>query len=121
MLLLALASGSALAEWVEFARNDDFTGYVDSSNASGVDETVKVWSLLDYRTTKTNAGRKFQSVKARYEYDCGKKQSRKLFSSIHSENMGEGEVVDSSYKVGNWEPILPHSILEAVWKIACTK
>ena len=119
VMLLAFVSGSAGAEWFEFGRNENFTGYIDSASVSRAGNLVRVSTLIDYRAVNTNAGKKYVSVKAQHEFDCGEGQARKLFTSLHSKNMGKGEIVSYSYKTDVFEPIQPFSILEAIWKIAC--
>jgi hypothetical protein len=119
LMLLAAVSGNAVAEWVEFTRNNDFVGYIDTANIVEADNKLKVWSLLDYSTVKTISGKSYLSVKAQHEFDCGKGQAGKLFTSLHSGNMGRDGVVSSSYRSENMEPVQPGSILELILKIVC--
>lgn len=118
-ILLVIVSGGARADWFEFGHNENFTGYIDSASLRRAGNLVRVSSMIDYKMANTNAGEKYASVKAQHEFDCGEGQVRKLFTSLHSGNMGKGEIVSYSYKIENYEPIQPFSILEAIWKIAC--
>jgi hypothetical protein len=119
IVLLTVVSSSAVAEWTVFGHNDEFIGYVDSASISRAGNLVRVSSLIDYKTVKTESGKAYVSVKAQHEFDCTEGQVRKLFLSEHSETMGNGEIVSYSYKAGTFEPIQPFSILEALWVVAC--
>jgi hypothetical protein len=37
----------------------------------------------------------------------------------YSNHMGIGEIVPNNVVTGEWEPVLPESIGEALWKYAC--
>jgi hypothetical protein len=119
MVLLAIASGSAAADWAVFSRNNDFTGYIDSTSIIRTNNLVRVSSLIDFRAVRTDAGKTFVSVKAQHEFNCAEGQVRKLFLSELSGSMGKGEIVNYSYKIGNFELIQPSSILEALWRVVC--
>ena len=118
-VLLTVVSSSAVADWSVFGQNNEFTGYVDSASIRRANNLVRVSSLIDYKAVKNDAGKIFVSVKAQHEFDCTEGRVRKLFISEHSGNMGKGEIVNFSYKVGNFEPVQPSSILEALWIAAC--
>jgi hypothetical protein len=119
MILLTVISFSAMADWIEFGHNPDFTGYVDSVRVSRAGNLVRVTSLIDYKAAKTDAGRTFLSVKAQHEFNCTEAQVRKFYLAEYSGSMGKGEIVRVSYKIDDFEPIQPFSILEQLWKAAC--
>lgn len=119
IVLLAVFSSSAVAEWTTFGHNDEFIGYVDSGSISRAGNLVRLSSLIDYKAVKSETGKTYVSVKAQHEFDCTEGQVRRLFLSEHSEKMGNGEIVSYSYKIGAFEPIQPFSILEALWIVAC--
>ena len=118
-ILLAVVSSSAVAEWAVVVNNDEFVGYVDSASISRSDKVVRVSSLIDYKTAKAEAGKNYVSVKAQHEFNCAEGQVRKLYLSEYSGKMGNGELVNYSYKIGNFEQIQPYSILSALRIFAC--
>ena len=122
MLLLAVVSASAMAEWVEVGRGKSDTLYVDVSAIRGTDDKAKMWALNDYKAPQRPGKRRpFMSEKAQFEYDCKEQQSRLLYFTSHSGNMAGGEIVDYNIVPGEWTRIAPGSGLEALWKIACGK
>lgn len=97
MMLLAVMSSSAVAEWVPVVGNETVgaTAYADPATIRKTGNKVKMWDLLDYKTAQGDAGMQYMSMKAQTEYDCKEEQSRPLYLSFHSENMGKGKVVDT--------------------------
>lgn len=119
MMLLAAMSQGAAAEWVDAGHNGDFTAYTDPATIRRSGNRVRMLSLIDHKAAMTKSGKAYISVKAQHEFDCKEGQARILFSSLHSGNMGKDKIVWSSYSSDNFEPILPSSILETLWKVAC--
>lgn len=118
-ILLAAVSHSASAEWVNSGHNDALTAYISPDTIHRSGDRVRMLSLIDHKAVTSNAGMTYLSVKAQHEYDCKKGSVRILFSSAHSENMGKGIIVGSSYNHGDFELIQPRSIVETLWKTAC--
>lgn len=122
MLLLALASSGAMAEWVEVASRKTHTIYVDPTTIRGTDNQVRMWVLNNHMLTQWLDNREsFKSEKAEYEYDCKLAQSRLLYFTLHTESMAGGEVVDFNVVPSQWMRISAGSGLEFLWKIACGK
>ena len=119
LLLLAVASSNAMAEWVEISHNAKFTVYTNPATIRNKDDMATVWKLSDYKTAQSLGGHTHLSEKVQFEYDCKEKQNRLLYFSWHSGNMGGGEVVYSGSGTNRWEPVPQGSINEAVLKIAC--
>lgn len=125
-LFVVFISNSAVAEWIFITNSKFFDGtslYVDYATIRKKGRTVKMWSLLDFRNKqKLPSGDNFLSVKTQDEYDCEEEQNRELYNLALSENMGLGQavhIVDApSFK---WQPIVPESHGETLWKIACNK
>ena len=102
MMLLAVMSSSAMAEWVLYGFSNGskkgiiITVYADPATLIKSGNTVKMWSIFDYnKAQKDPNSPSFMSVKRQEEYDCKEEQERLLFFSWHSENMGRGDVVYS--------------------------
>lgn len=131
MILLTVVSSSAMARWVEIGNNENYTTYVDSTTVRKAGNKVKMWSLFDYKVVFPSIeGRLTLSAKRQDEFDCKKVQSRVIDRSVHSENMGRGEVVYAEHYMGNnpagsgvglFASIAQGSILETMWKYACEK
>jgi hypothetical protein len=122
MLLLAVVSGGASADWIKVGSNETDTLYVDPSTIRWNDDTAKMWAMNDFKVTQRLDERQpFKSEKVEYEYDCKLAQSRLLYFTSHADNMAAGEVVDFNFVPGDWARVPPGSGLEELWKIACGK
>ncbi len=122
MLLLAVVSSGAMAEWVHVGGNDRFTLYADPTTVSESGNMVKMLRLTDFETAQGNIGEHYMSTRRQDEYNCVIEQRRIIFITAHTENMGEGYVVRSVVnKPGDWKSISPGSQGEAVWEFACGK
>lgn len=121
MMLLAVVSSSAMAEWVKVAIFEDkgATCYVDRTTLLKVENRVKMWFLLDYREAQKLVGIPYLSVLEQYEFDCKEEQSRRLYYSLQSGNMGGGDMVYKYSDAGKWESNPPGSGGEILWKAAC--
>ena len=115
MLVPAVVSSSAMAEWVAVGSSKTDTLYVAPSTIRGADNRSKMWALTDYKTTQRLDNREpFTSEKAEYEYDCKEQQSRLLYFTSHTGNMAEGEVVDYNIVPGEWTRFPPGSALDVL-------
>lgn len=120
MMLLGVVSGSAAAEWVEVGGNETTTTYADPATIRKAGNMVKMRHLLDYTKARVIEGLKpHLSVKMQDEYDCKQERTRTLSISLHSGNMGEGEVLGTSTKPGNWRPVPPDTLVETLREFAC--
>ncbi len=119
ILLLLTASGNAMAEWIAIGRSDSDVLYVDPSTIRATDNVVRLWALNDVVLPKTAADDPVRSEMTEYEYNCRSPQSRLLYFTSYSANMGQGEVVDFNFAPSDWMQISPGTGLEALWKIAC--
>jgi hypothetical protein len=134
LMILAVVSSNAAAEWVEVVKAGDDDYYADPSTILKSGNMVKMWELRnsnwsdefknlmkgleatfpDYRKTAL-------SVKMQIEFDCKEQQTRTLFVYNYTGNMGLGEIIPSTIDTDKWEPIVPDSVAEALWKYACGK
>lgn len=123
MLLLAVVSNSAIAEWIGVGSSDGIDIYVDKTTIRKNGSMVKMWSLNDYKTVHKDAyfseGNAYLSIASQGEYDCKGEQARLLSFASYSKNMGYGNAVYSHTDNYIWEPFVPESITEALWKFAC--
>lgn len=119
-ILLAGAGGSAAAEWVGVGRNESNVLYADPATIRRDGDLVKMWNLVDLRIARTDlGGTNYFSQKAEFEYDCNDRQVRLLSYSWHTGKMGGGQTGESNSVPDDWEPILPESGMEFLWRVAC--
>jgi len=123
MGVLAMMSYSALAEWAFIEGNEKQKAYADPATLHKMGDRVIMWSMIDLKVAeKLSDGKPFLSWTTQYEFECKKKQSRKLAASMHSEKMGSGEITNSlDFESPQWEVIPSNSKGEALWKFACDK
>jgi hypothetical protein len=122
MMLLAGMSRSAAAEWVKVANIPNMTAYADPATIRKTGNTVQILTLYDYTTAQfTGSNKSYLSSKGQSEYDCAKMRKRTISVSGHSEKMAEGEVIAIGSVPGEWEPVSPRSLGEALWHFACGK
>ncbi|HYA21521.1 MAG TPA: surface-adhesin E family protein [Burkholderiales bacterium] len=121
-LLLAAFSANAAAEWVRVASFEKYIAYVDPTTISGSGTMVKMWSLLDYKTTQESpSGKVYLSGTILHEYDCQGERFRTLSYSLYTGPMGLGDAIFTDSGEGKWNPVHPETAGEYSWKFACGK
>ena len=74
LVLLAMLSSGAAAEWVAFGESGSgdtyFDIYVDPATIRRSGNMVKMWNMHDYKTARVIGGKAHLSVKMQTEYDC---------------------------------------------------
>lgn len=125
MILLAVVSSSAMAEWVKVYFNHTETFYVDFASIQKEGNTMKMKSLTDFKTAqKTRNGIAYLSIIEAGKYDCKEGKVQVSASTMHSKKMGGGRTVliDSSLLYyADWVPLAHDSIDQILWKHACGK
>ncbi len=123
MMILAIVSSNAAAEWVFVGSSKDgMTVYADPNRILKAGNKVKIWRLFDFNSSQKAIGvSAYMSNKGQEEFDCKEILIRTLGFYFYSENMGNGEVVSSNTDADKWNPVLPDSISETLWKFACKK
>jgi len=123
MALLVLASESAYGDWSLFATDGKGnTVYIDRDTALRKGSIVKIWVLLDGRTVhETVEGKPFLSSRTLHQYDCQKERFRFLSYALFSENMGSGQVVESSHSMLEWERVPPKGSARRLLNFVCKK
>ena len=120
--LFAIMSNGAFAAWVDVGDTETVTAYVDTATIQAKGNVVTMWDLLDYKKAQEiPTGQSFRSVRAQTEYSCSNKNSRPLAASAHTDKMARGSTVHAVNQPGNWRPVAPRSLDEAMWNIACGK
>ncbi len=131
LLLLLIFSTNTLAEWTKIGANADVTSYIDVKSvqkegdeilAWALGNKVKVWMMNDYMTTQNQInGMKYSSDIVHYEYDCEKETQLILSAKSFSGHLGLGDIIGSVGLSNSTEEIVPGSISEIRYKIACDK
>ena len=126
LLLLLMVSTNLFAEWTRFIGSADgsMTVYGDFETIKRKGSKVKMWSVNDFKTVQLIpvSNTKFLSTVARQEYDCEEETKRILDGYWYSGNMKQGEIVYSFTNIKEEaESIMPGSIDEVLFKIACYK
>jgi hypothetical protein len=118
LMLLAVVSNSAMAEWSNVGRDNVATFYVDYSTIKKTRRTVTMWYLFDYKSPQ---GGNYLSFKSRAEFECDKQQFKQDFVSYYAGDMGNGAVRKTEQGTNKWVPIPPGSTALILWKAACIK
>ena len=120
LALMSTVSFGAMAEWTEIDQNPKFTSYVDLNTIRRSNNNAKIWVLRNYKSLTTSAsGSTYFSSRARNEYDCRDERVRRIDLSAHSERMATGSTVFSYSDGDEWSSVVPDSIGEHIFKIAC--
>ena len=125
LLLLLMMSTNVTAEWTPVSRsgNGDTTVYVDFKTIKRKGHKVKMWVLMDFKTVKISTvdNIRYLSDFGLDEYDCEEENRQNITYYWYSGNMRTGEIIYSSLDKGKLIPIVPDSIDETLFKIACGK
>ena len=123
MMLLAVVSSSAMAEWVELATTDISTFYVEPTTIRKSGNKVKMWVLENFNSVQEFSGDKYLSQKAQDEFDCKEMMRRALSMTLFHGNMGTGGFtnISGNKKPRKWYSVEPDSTQEVFWKFACGK
>ena len=123
LLLLLLISTNIMAEWTEVSSDDDgMTAYVDFGTIKKKGHKVKMWELFDYKTVINVMNIRFLSSVSLDEYDCEEVTKKGIGLYHYSGNMRTGVNI-YSLEDNQEKPhqIIPGSISEVTFKIACGK
>lgn len=120
MILLAVVSSRAMAEWVMVGSSGgDMTTYVSPATIHKDGNIVKMWYMHDFKSVQESAGDRFLSITFQGEYDCKEVKSRILSYTWYSGNKGGGNVKLTETSPANWNSVFPGSTEETVFKYAC--
>lgn len=123
-LLLAALPQTAFAAWVRAGGNHNVVCYADTDSITRTGNLARMKSLLDFATAQKerSVGKKpYLSQRDEREYDCHNERYRLLRFSLRAGHMFAGELVRSNADDGEWNPVQPGSLGEALWKTACGK
>lgn len=119
IMVLAILSSNAMAEWIRVNSTDEFTAYVNPSSIRKNGNRVKMWSMYDFNQMQNQGNGPFMSAVNQSEYDCKEEQGRMLATTGYYGNMSKGRTIFSAAQATGWMPIVPGSIDNALWNAAC--
>ena len=99
------------------------TVYVDPDSIRREGNLVTLWQLIDFKWMQGNSRgpHRFFSTKTHKQFDCAEERLRLLAFTQFSHRMGTGIPADGYVDQGNWIPVEPESINQALWEMACGK
>ena len=124
---LLLTVGPAYAEWVEVGGKveegrTEYTLYADPDTIDRIEDVVKLWALMDFKTTQIVPNPPYMSVKSQREFDCTKEHMRVLAITVFSGNMAGGKAVYSSSNFNDQGTLFePPIVAQRLWRFACGK
>ena len=121
LTLLLLIWVPAFADWLPAYELPQLatTIFVDPQTILKEGDHVKISVLYDSKTAQFGRGGPLHSTQARSEFDCSQVRSRVLALTDFSGNEGSGKVVYSNSAEQKWEPVVPGSVSQTLWKVAC--
>jgi hypothetical protein len=123
ILMLAVVSSSAMAEWVYFGEDGEGKAkiYVEPTTIRKSSNKVKIWTLFDFKSPLEKSSKGIMSISSQFEFDCKEEQNRVIYEIHYPKNMGKGHMVADFNNPGTWMPNPPHSIHHAVSEFVCGK
>lgn len=117
-----MISAPAQAQWVKVDTTDVAVVYADPATRQVGRGLVKMWELVDYRSTQLFSGKPFRSSRVLREFDCRAREMRTLAFTIFTGSMASGGVVHSHRaEQSPWQLIEPYSVGESSMKLACAR
>ena len=120
LFLLSVVTVPALAEWKSIGSVESYDVYIDSTTVRRTGNLARMWQLRNYRTAqKSDDGRSYLSEVIQSEYDCIQEKQHLIAYTEYLGKMGTGGVVNVGNRATEWAPVVPGSVGEALWKVAC--
>ena len=123
LLLPLMMSPPSYAAWQFLGATSDGTAYlIDPSTKKSKGQLIEMHTMQNLRSARLVNGQKFRSAVGQTLYNCSDRTSATTLIRQFSGELGEGKVVSSFKQKPNeiiWDAILPNTILEKEWQIAC--
>lgn len=128
-VVLMMSCSVSWAEWElcgSTGQGDEMmTIYCDKSTIKRNGSISRMWGLKNSSKARTDSlGNRFMSYKVLETYNCREETVATISIVFYSGLSGEGNVVwsgSTQERQLNWEPIVPGTSGETLWKIACGK
>jgi len=126
LIMLLLVSTNIFAEWTSVSDatlgDNNFDAYIDLKSIRKDGNKVQLSYLLDFTIVQKVMDFRYWSTVDHYEFDCSEETERQLDAYWYSENMMQGDVVESETNIKDQpKPITPKTINEIFFNIACSK
>jgi len=122
-LLPLMISPPSHAAWQFLGATSDGTAYlIDPSTKKNRGQLIEMHTMQNLRSARLVNGQKFRSAVGQTLYNCSERTSATTWIRQFSGELGEGKVVSSFKQKPKeiiWDAILPNTILEKEWQIAC--
>lgn len=122
-LVCALFCGSAAADWSLVGGNQTiYSAYADRESVRRSGDSAQMLGLYDFLMADVAVdGQPHESTVVLREYDCRQQRVRLLAFVDYAGHMGAGKVISRAGAPApeRWEPVLPGTIDEAFWQLAC--
>jgi hypothetical protein len=102
--------------------NDEYIAYADPATVSREGNLAQMSNLIDLKSPRSSPyGKQHASSTARSEFDCQNSRIRTIAFSLHSGQMGEGDLVETAAESNRWLPVAPGTLLNVLWQLACSQ
>jgi hypothetical protein len=116
-------SPSVFAAWQFLGATADGTAYlIDPASIKNKGQLVEMLTMQNLRTARKVNGSEFRSAIGHTLYNCADKTSATTVIRQFSEERGAGKVVGAFKQKPKeiiWDAILPNTIMEKEWQVAC--
>ncbi|MDO8597364.1 MAG: hypothetical protein Q7R45_12170, partial [Sulfuricaulis sp.] len=110
------------AEWVMVYDNDEYIAYADPATVFRDGNLVQMSDLIDLKSPRSSPyGHQHASSTAHSEFDCQNARIRTIAFSLHSGQMGGGDLVETVAESNRWLPVAPGTFLDVLWQLACSQ
>lgn len=126
-VFLAAFSANVLAEdWTYITRDEDSALWAKKGSVWQTGETLKMWTMTDYRVAIPSLNRPpapvtLRSTVSLFEYDCIDHRTRILEGKAYEDAKGTGRIAFSIDKPEAWAYVKPGSLVEKHWNLVCRK
>jgi hypothetical protein len=126
-MLLFLSSVPAYAEWAAVEKDYLLPGlqtvYLDPDSIRREGNLVTMRQLIDFKWMQGSARgpTRFMSTETHKQFDCAEQRLRLLAFTEFSGRMATGIPAAGYIDKGNWIPVEPESINQALWEVSCGK
>lgn len=119
---LLLAVLPAWAQWTQVGVDAKALTYADPATIRKQDHVATMTILVDFKNAqRAPYGPEYLSQKMQQEFDCVARRTRVLEAASYAGQRAEEDIVAAQDTPGEWKPVAPQALSEALWNIACGK
>ncbi len=102
--------------------NDEYIAYADPDTVSRAGDLAQMRDLIDLKSPRSSPyGKQHASSTAHSEFDCRNSRIRTIAFSLHSGQMGDGDLVETVAESNRWLPVAPGTLLGVLLQLACSQ